>query len=88
MNRVELKVDIIRKFGTQAAFAKEIGWNENKLSKMMQGKYTPDLDEVICITEKLGLEENRFLTIFLDKKSPNGNKEKKSSIRRWQDGCI
>ncbi len=72
MNRVELRVDIIRKFGTRGNFAKEIGWTENKLSKMMQGRYTPDLDEVICIADKLGLEEGRFLTIFLDKKSPNG----------------
>ena len=52
MNRVELRVDIIRKFGTQGNFAKELGWTENKLSKMMQGRYTPNLDEVICIAEK------------------------------------
>lgn len=79
MNRVELRVDIIRKFGTQGNFAKELGWTENKLSKMMQGRYTPNLDEVICIAEKLGLEEKRFLTIFLDKKSLNGDKTKKVS---------
>lgn len=72
MDRTELRIEILRKYGTQSAFAKEIGWNVNKLSKMMQGKYVPDLDEVVFIAEKLKFDEKRFCQIFLPKKSPNG----------------
>lgn len=73
MNTTELRVEIIRKFNTQAELAKELGWTENKMSKMMQGKYIPDLNEVISIADKLSLESGRFLEIFLDKKLPYGN---------------
>lgn len=73
MNVMELKLEIIKKFGTQNRFAEEIGWHKNKISKMMHGKYTPDLDEVIFISEKLCLDEKRFFEIFLGKKLPNGN---------------
>lgn len=72
MNKAELRYEIIRKFNTQAEFAKELGWTENKMSKMMQGKYIPDLNEVINIAEKLSIGSSRFLEIFLDKKSPYG----------------
>lgn len=74
MNITELRVEIIRKYGTQNKFAEEIGWHRNKMSKMMRGKYIPDLDEVIFISDKLHLDETRFIEIFLCKKLPNGNK--------------
>lgn len=75
MNTTELKLEIIKQFGTQYKFAEALGWHKNKISRMMQGKYIPDLNEVMFISDKLHLNEERFFEIFLNKKLPNGNKE-------------
>ena len=74
MNINKLRGEIVEHYKTQIAFANAIGWHKNKLSRMMQGKYKPNTDEVAQIAIALGLDEKRFCTIFLPCKSTNGEK--------------
>lgn len=69
-----LKGEIVREYGTQSAFAKAIGWHENKVSLMMNHKYTPDVEEAAAIANLLHLSEACYIDIFLPRKSPNGDK--------------
>ena len=74
MNARRLRSEIIAECGTQAGFARAIGWHENKVSRIIQGRYKPDTDEVAEIVKVLHLDEQRFCAIFLPEKSPNGDK--------------
>lgn len=69
-----LRGEIVAKFRTQAAFAKAIGWHQNKVSKLVLGEYKPDTDEVARISDILGLDKAKFCAIFLPSLSPNGDK--------------
>lgn len=73
MNVARLRGEIVAQYKTQRAFAACIGWNPNKLSKMMQGKYRPDTDEVASIVSALDLSERQFCDIFLPRKSQSGD---------------
>lgn len=73
MNVRRLKAEIIAEYNTQSAFAKAIGWHENKVSKIVNGHYKPDTDEVAMIADVLHLDERRYCSIFLPVKSPNGD---------------
>lgn len=68
MNIRRLKAEIVAEYNTQASFAKAIGWNENKVSKIIQGRYKPDTDEVAKIADVLHLDECRYCAIFLPNK--------------------
>lgn len=74
MDIAKLRAEIVYRYKTQTAFASAIGWTENKLSKMMTGKYKPDTDEVAGIADALNLNERQYCDIFLPRKSPNGDK--------------
>lgn len=67
MQLLELKGAIVAKYGTQGKFAKEIGWTDNKMSRLVQGSYKPNTDEVVRIIDKLELDEAQYLRIFLRK---------------------
>lgn len=67
MNTQILKGEIVTAFGTQGKFAEFISWPENKVSRMMQGKYKPDTDEVYFIAQALNLSKEKFIQIFLQK---------------------
>ncbi len=69
-----LRGEIVAKFRTQAAFARAIGWHQNKVSKLVLGEYKPDTDEVAMISDTLELDTIKFCSIFLPKTSPNGDK--------------
>jgi len=75
MNVKRLRAEIVAEFGTQAAFANAIGWHENKVSRIITGRYKPDTDEVADMAETLHLDERRYCDIFLPKKSPIGDNE-------------
>lgn len=68
-----LRGEIVAKFRTQTAFAKAIGWHQNKVSKLVLGEYKPDTDEVALIADVLALDKIKFCNIFLPKMSPNGD---------------
>lgn len=55
---------IAEKFGTQRAFCDAIGYHQNKLSKIMNGKRTPDIDEARRFAVALQLDENEYIKIF------------------------
>lgn len=64
MNIGRLRGIIAEKYRTQSAFALAMGWTNNKMSKMMTGKYKPDVDEVGKITKLLALDEHQYMEIF------------------------
>jgi len=68
-----LRGEIVAKYRTQLAFADKIGWHRNKVTKMLNGAYKPDTDEVASIVDVLGLDERRYCDIFLPRKSTNGD---------------
>lgn len=67
MNLRRLRAEIVAEYGTQSAFAMAINWHKNKVSKMVQGQYKPDTDEVAKITDALHLDEGRYREIFLSR---------------------
>lgn len=72
MNLNRLKGEIVAVFGTQDSFSKAIGWHRNKVSRLITGKYIPDIDEAAKISSLLNLSSDKYCEIFLSKKSPNG----------------
>lgn len=70
----KLRGAIYSKYRSQSAFAASIEWHVNKVSRMMQGKYIPDIDEARLISDKLSLDARKMCDIFLTSPSPNGEK--------------
>lgn len=73
MNVNKLRGEIVAQYRTQRAFAEQIGWHQNKMSKLMTGKYKPDTDDIAAIMQALQLSEHSFCDIFMPEKSPNGD---------------
>ena len=65
MDTARLRGEIVAKFKTQTAFANAMNWNKNKVTKMLNGLYNPDIDEVALIVQTLGLSEKYCYEIFL-----------------------
>ena len=68
-----LRGEIVTVFRTQHAFADAMGWYENKVSNLLNGKYILSLDEAVEIAEKLNMTIATFQVIFLPGLSPNVN---------------
>lgn len=67
----ELSALIHGRFDTEAAFAREIGWDRRRLSKIITGVKEPSLHEVAVMAVGLGEPLERIASIFLNTKSPN-----------------
>ena len=65
INANRLRAEIITQYGTQAAFAKAIGWHPNKVSAIITGKRIPNVDEAAKISENLQLASETVCDIFL-----------------------
>ena len=65
MNTDVLRGEIAATYRTQANFAGKIGWNCNKVSRLLNGSYKPNTDEIAKIASVLGLSEKQFCNIFL-----------------------
>lgn len=65
---------IFTKYKTQAAFAESIGWHRNKVSALLNGAYIPDVDEAAMIFDDTQMTLEQYVSIFLTRKSPNGDK--------------
>lgn len=65
MNIPLLRGAIAEKFKTNGRFGAAIGWHKNKVSLMMTGQYTPDINEAATIAEALSLSDEKFCQIFL-----------------------
>lgn len=74
MNLNRLKGEIIAVFGTQDTFSNAIGWHRNKVSRLVNGQYIPDINEAAEISALLNLTNEKYCEIFLPKRSPNGDK--------------
>ena len=74
-----INADLLRgvvygKYKTQAAFAKAIGWNQNKVSALLNGNYVPEVDEAALIFDNTKMSLEQYISIFLPTLSPNGDK--------------
>lgn len=65
MNTSLLKGEIVAKYGSQKNFCAEIGWDKNKLSRLMTKKYVPDVQEATKIGYALDLPADKMVQIFL-----------------------
>lgn len=72
MNLNRLRGEIVAVFGTQYSFGEAIGWNKNKVSRLLKGQYVPDVNEAAAISTLLNLSSDLYCEIFFTKKSPNG----------------
>lgn len=64
MNHRLLKSLAIFKHGSVGEFTIKLGWNRNKVSKLLNGKYNPSVDEASEINEVLSLNTDEFLSVF------------------------
>ena len=62
MEKNELKSLIIRRFGTQAACAKALGWYESKLSQIMSG-WTPPPQEQAALAKILEVSAEEIFSL-------------------------
>lgn len=74
MDLNRLRGEIVATYGSQSAFAQHISWHKNKVSRLLNGQYKPDTDDVAIFVEALNLTPEKFVDIFLPKISPNGDK--------------
>lgn len=65
MNIDKLRGTIAEKYRTQVAFADALGWNRNKISRLVTGKLVPNINEVAQIAAALRLSNCEFEEIFL-----------------------
>lgn len=74
INENLLRGVVYAKYKTQAAFAKSIGWNQNKVSALLNGNYIPDVNEAALIFDNTKMSLEQYISIFLPMPSPNGDK--------------
>ena len=67
MDIAKLRGQIAAKFKTQTAFAYAIGWNKNKITRMLRGLYNPNTYEVALMIKVLEIPEEQCYEIFLKK---------------------
>lgn len=65
-----MNVDVLRgaiseKYKTGGKFAQAMLWHPNKVSAMLNGRYSPNVDEAAKIADLLSLSEEKFCQIFL-----------------------
>lgn len=68
----ELRGIIYSQFDSESQFAKELGWDRQRLNKITNGTKEPDLEEVAAIANKLNRTTDEIFHIFLRHQSPNG----------------
>lgn len=74
MNANKLKEMVLGQFESQAAFARKIGWSDAKVCATLNGRYIPDVNEAATICKALEMPRKIYEAIFLNEKSPNGDK--------------
>jgi len=56
--RIDLKMEIIRNYGSQRNFAQALGKSDDWLSRIVLGVKNPNLEEKELIKSKLGIHED------------------------------
>lgn len=72
MDLMALRGAVFGKYKNQLNFGDAIKWNRNKVSRLLRGKYIPDVDEAAQINHVMNLSEEEYKEIFLPALSPNG----------------
>lgn len=67
----QLRSLIYGNYDTEADFARAIGWERQKLSKITNGVKVPDIDELNQLARGLDRPIEEIVNIFLLKMSPN-----------------
>lgn len=68
----ELSSLIHRRYDSEAAFARDLGWTRQRLNKLTTGVKEPDISEAALMAEKLEVSVDSLVSIFLTRMSPNG----------------
>lgn len=71
MRKQELKNIILKKFGTETACAKTLGWPRQRLNKITNGQKIPNVTELNDLSNALETPVADLVHIFLPIKSPN-----------------
>ncbi|MCL2140302.1 MAG: helix-turn-helix domain-containing protein [Dehalococcoidia bacterium] len=61
---------VYAKYDSEAAFARDLGWQKQRLNKISNGIKEPDLLEASIMAKYLGVELDYLVSIFLRKKLP------------------
>jgi transcriptional regulator with XRE-family HTH domain len=69
-----LRSRVRARYDTQKAFAAALGWHPNKVTKLLTGKYLPNVDEADDIASLLGFTADERISIFSRQISPKGDK--------------
>lgn len=67
----QIKSMILEKYRSEAACARKIGWERQRLNKITTGFREPSVYELNEIAKALDTSVNRLVPIFLAMKSPN-----------------
>jgi len=67
----ELRSLIFREYDSEAAFARALGWSRQKVNKMTNGVYEPNVQEINDMAVALKTNVEKIIQIFLNFKSPN-----------------
>ncbi len=74
----QLRSLIYGSFDTEADFARSIGWERQRLSKITNGVKIPDVDELNQLARGLNRPIEEIVNIFLSKMSPNDQQNPKA----------
>lgn len=70
MEILTLRGAVLSKFKSISEFARAIGWKANKASRIINGVQTPSVDEIIEMSECLGIDSPEvFIQIFFSSMS-------------------
>ena len=73
MMPISLNGMIHNRFSSQAQMADAMGWSRQRLNRILNGKKSPDLFEVLEISRALGVPFMTVAQFFLPKASPFGD---------------
>lgn len=73
INKNLLREKIYGTFHSQAEFSRTIGWNINRINKILMGKSIPNVNDCANIALTLHLSKDEYISIFMPYLSPNGD---------------
>ena len=76
----ELRGLIYGAYDSEADFAKAIGWDRQRLSKITNGQREPNIEELNSLAKGLGITVEMVAHIFLATKSPNRQQNRISEL--------
>ena len=64
-----------KKYRSEAEFGRAIGWNRQRVNKIVNNEKIPTLDELELMAPALNMSIYDLVDYFLKKKSPNGQQK-------------